>query len=218
MSGSNPGPVPPIAPDSSVAGFIQPSSTSSDYLEDNALDNFFQQMVAGITGLPPTLVLPRWQPEPVNLPAYGTNWAAVGVVDSDLVDGWSYETHDPANTGTDQTATWEYLTLLCSFYGPNAGQYDGLLRDGLFLNQNQETLLLNGIGLIEWRNRAIVPTLIKERWLRRIDRRVRFMREIDRVYNIRNILSVPLTVSAQPTSGSAPNQTDTWTITPPGVT
>jgi hypothetical protein len=187
-------------------------------MEDQALDNFLQQMVVGITGIPATLVRPLWQPEPPNLPTYGTDWVALGIVERDLVRGWNYMSHNPANSGTSESVTWENLTLQVSFYGPDAGLYDGLLRDGLFIEQNQAVLLLNGIGLIEWYQSQVVPVLIKERWWRRIDRHVRFMREIDRVYNIENILSVPLVVTGQRPGNSGPQDiTNTWTITPPGI-
>ena len=215
MSGVNPGPVPPVAQNSSQPGYLQPSSSAPYYVEDDSLDNFFQQLVVGITGLPATMVRPLWQPEPANLPAYGTDWSAVGLIESELVPGWSYETHSSSGTGTDSLETWENCTFLASFYGPNAERYDGFLRDGLFIGQNQEILLLNGVGLVEWRKRYVVPELIKERWWRRVDRHVRVLREIKRTYNIENILSAVVSLNVEKPTGAPPNMTRTLSVDSP---
>jgi hypothetical protein len=216
MSGAN-GPLPTVAPDSTQAGFVRPTASASYYLEDDALDNFFQQLVSGITGLPPTLVRPLWQAEPVNLPDFGTNWAAVGLIESELAKGWSYRQHESADTGSDLLETWEYCTFLVACYGPNAERYDGLLRDGLFLPQNQELLRQNNLGLVEWLHRAVVPQLIKERWWRRVDRHIRVFRSIVREYPIRNILSVPISITGEDPTGTL-QITETRTVTPPGIT
>jgi hypothetical protein len=217
MSGTA-GPLPPIVTDSSKAGFLAPSASASDYIEDDALDDFFQQAVAGITGLSANLVRPLWQPEPANLPDFGTTWAAVGLVESELAPGWSYETHNSADTGTDRVETWEYCTFQASFFGPHAGRYDGMLRDGLFLPQNQEVFLVNGMGLVDWKQRAVVPVLIKERWWRRYDRHIRLMRDISRTYNIRNIRTVVTDVTVEKPTGDPPDQVDSLTMTPPDIT
>lgn len=216
MSGANNGPLPPVASDSTQSGFLKPSASASYYLEDDALDDFFQQLVVGITGLSAQLVRPLWQAEPVNLPDFGTNWAAVGQVESELVRGWSYRQHQSENSGSDLMETWEYVTFLVAFYGPNAERYDGLLRDGLFLPQNQELLRQNNLGLVEWLRRAVVPVLIKERWWRRVDRHIRIFRSIVREYPIRNILSVPISVTGENQSGA--DETETRIVVPPGIT
>ncbi len=218
MSDTVSGPLPVVSQDSTQAGFLRPSGTAPDYLEDDALDDFLQQLVVGITGLPAPFVRPLWQPEPTNLPDWGTTWAAVGLVESELVSGWSYETHDPANTGTDKYTSWEYATFLVTFYGPLAATYDGLFRDGLFIRQNQEILLANGIGLVDWNRRAVVPELIKERWWRRVDRHVRILREINRTYNVRNIKEVLVSVAEESPTGTPPDQDRSLTVTPPGIT
>ena len=52
---------------SATGGFLSPLSTPAP-LEDQALADFFQQYVAGITGIAGNLVRPRWQAEPPNIP------------------------------------------------------------------------------------------------------------------------------------------------------
>lgn len=166
--------------------------------EDQTLDDFLQQLVAGITQLPPSLVFPRWQDagfgEEPNIPDAGIDWAGVGVVEEESDPGWAYYAHEGANDGRDDLSQHETVTLLCSFYGPNAGWYAGLLRDGIQIPQNREVLQLNGMGLVRAPHRTIIPEYIKGRWLRRVDYRVYIHREIRRQYPILNLLQAAVTV------------------------
>lgn len=43
----------------------------------------------------------------------------------------------------------ERVTLLASFYGPNAQTNAGWPRDGLFIDQNQAALCANAVGIID---------------------------------------------------------------------
>ena len=165
-------------------------------MEGQTLDNFMQQLVAGITQLDPHLVFPRWQPEPPILPQANVNWASVAVVDQNLLHGWPYINHSGANQGRDTLKQWEEFTLFCSFYGPNADDYDAALRDGLMLPQNREILQIYSMGLISHYNKVVVPELMKNTWLRRVDRQVKFSRIVQRQYPILNLLGVSVGVTA----------------------
>lgn len=64
---------------SATGGYLLPEQSPAP-LEGDALDDFFHDIVAGITGLDTNLVRPRWQETPPPAPKRGTNWAAVGVM------------------------------------------------------------------------------------------------------------------------------------------
>jgi hypothetical protein len=51
-------------------------------LEDDDLDNAFQGLVVGITGLDQSLVRPRWQSNPPKQPEPTIDWCAIGVTSS----------------------------------------------------------------------------------------------------------------------------------------
>lgn len=183
--------------------------------EGQTLDNFIQQLVAGICQLPPNMVYPRWQPEPPILPPNTVNWAAVGVTDSELLHGWGVIMHDPANGGRDIMEQYEEFTVLCSFYGPNADLFDALLRDGLQIPQNREILQLNAIGIVNYYSRTVVPELIKNTWLRRVDRQIKFTRAVLREYPVLNFLGVQFTVDAQNSGGTIISNSETVDVPGP---
>lgn len=203
-----------VAPDSSVAGDLLPGPGVYRYtynltrdpsywsnaatIDGDALDDFLQQVFAGITNLPPSLVRPRWQPEPPPQPNLGTDWMAVGVTAEDEFRGgyWEgytddqaylppYDTQMPNQSYARQDET---MTILVSCYGPHADWYDGLIRDGLGISQNREVFYLAAMGLVEWWNKRIVPELVNAQWLRRIDREIRVNRELRRAYPVLTLL------------------------------
>lgn len=154
---------------------------------------FLQQFVVGITGLDGTMVRPRWQPEPPNIPTAGTAWAAIGVT-SRPSDTYPYtrEVLDD-DGGYTELQRHEEISLLCSFYdlgsGAEADGFASLLRDGLAIDQNREPLFLAGMGLISAGEPTAVPVLLKSRWLYRVDLGVGIRRIIVRRYPVRTILS-----------------------------
>lgn len=172
--------------DSSTGGYLAPSSSAPS--EDDALTDFMQSVVTGITGIDGSLVRPRWQEVPPPLPAYGTDWAALGIVNQ-LADAFPYVQHDGTGQGDDVLKRHESFELFCSFYGPNCQTNAALLCDGLAIAQNREAMGTVGIKLIACGERALVPELIKARWTRRVDVTIGFRREVDRTYPVLNILS-----------------------------
>lgn len=182
-------------------------------LEGQSLDNFIQQLISGICQLPPNLVFPRWQPEPPILPGPTINWASVGVTDNELLHGWAVIMHDPANGGRDIMEQYEEFTVLCSFYGPQADFYDALLRDGLQIPQNREILQLYAMGLVQFYSKTVVPELMKNTWLRRVDREIKFTRAILREYPVLNLLGVAINVQAETPAGTIISESGT-TIVP----
>lgn len=178
--------------DSSTGGYLVPASTGP--LEDDALIDFLQTVVVGITGIAGRYVRPRWQEEPPNLPPRNVSWAAIGVTDQ-IANAYPYVEHESGAQGTDTAVQNETFKLDCSFYGPLAETNAGLLRDGLAIAQNREQLFLAGMALVAVpATMTQVPTLLKERWLRRVDMPVMFAREIRRTYPVLNLLSAVGTI------------------------
>ncbi len=162
------------------------------------LDDFMQQVVAGVTGLPGELVRPRWQSEPPNAPPLTATatpgnlptvecWAAVGVTRSTPL-GFPANTEITAGaasrTGFSQQSDQEEFDLLCSFYGRLADSYAVVLRSGLMVAQNRECLQLANIGFINTSGRTRVPTLTQGQWWMRVDITATFRREVRTFYPV----------------------------------
>jgi hypothetical protein len=205
--------------DSSTGGFLTP--TSNNDLNDLALIVFLQQMVVGMTGLPGTVVFPRWQPEPPNIPNYNTSWAAIGST-SRKRDPYSYSLHTPGtnaggfgvsgfgtggfgvtNAGSTTVVRNRILEILCSFYGPLAETNSELFAMGLEVGQNRETMQLAGFNLVSGAGDAtIVPTLVKERWLYRVDIPFTLRQQQQYTYPVLDLLGVLATLETDQSTES----------------
>ncbi|MBN3848626.1 hypothetical protein G3N58_17615 [Paraburkholderia sp. Ac-20342] len=183
-----------MANDSTVAGYLQPVGTSPP--EDANLDSIFQQLVVGLTGLPGSMVRPRWQATVPKQPDPSTNWCAVGITGIEH-DANAYEQHNPAGSGTDTVIRHEILTVLCSFYGPAALNYAAQTRDGMYVAQNNATLDPYEMGLVEVGSIVTAPELVNQQWIRRFDLNLRIRRRIVRTYQILTVLSAHATASSE---------------------
>ncbi len=200
---------------SATGGPLLPNPTPAPQpLEDDALDGFFQQLVVGLTGLDGTLVRPRWQAVPPNMPSISTTWVAIGVQLSQA-DTFAWEGHTPSATGApngaDVLQRQETLDVLGSFYGPGAGNAGKLVKDGLAIAQNREKLQLAGMGLLEVGDLKAVPALINQQWYRRFDMLIRVNRTIVRTYPVLNILSAEGTITSE---GSIEDLVSTFNVNP----
>lgn len=196
--------------DSSTGGYLIPSGTAP--LEGQALLDFLQAVIVGITGLAGPMVRPYWQSEPPNIPDAGTAWCAFKI-SSRPSDKFPYVRHNPDDAdgqGSDTLQRQETLHILTSFYDLGSGGLaDGLcaqLRDGLSIPQNREVLTLNNMGLGYTGEAISVPVVVKTRWLYRVDLEVVIRRQIDRTYPVLNVLSAQTTVT---TDDGLTGQTDT---------
>lgn len=176
--------------DSTTAGFLVPADEPA---ADITLDDQLHDVLVGIIGrLPDELVRPRWQPNPPNRPMSTTNWLAFGVVSVDP-DVFAYEGHDPEiiNGEDDVSMTRverdELLSVLLSFYGPDAMANDSRLRAGLDLAQNRATLHDMGIGFVEYQAPRKIPALMKETWVPRVDATLVLRRRSVHRYNVRTL-------------------------------
>jgi hypothetical protein len=191
-----------VAPTSATGGYLAP--TSSPPLEGEQLEDFFHDLIVGITQLDPTLVRPAWQPEPPNVPVAGTNWIAFHFVDvsSDDFPFVGQVTLPDQSVIQSELQNHEEFNVHCSIYGTGAGSparaIAKLLRDGLMVPQNQEPLFNAGMGLIGIPSAPQpVPLLVKTKWLYRVDMDIRIRRIIVRDYDVKTIDSVQGNLIAQ---------------------
>lgn len=182
--------------DSSTGGPLSPAVAPAP-LEGQGLNRFIQQWIVGITGLAGNMVRPRWQPEPPDVPDAGDAWAAIGIT-ARAADTFPAILHDPTGDGADDLQRHETLAVLASFYdlGTNglADLYASLLRDGLAIPQNSEPLASAGFGLVDVGDLTTVPSLLKSRWLYRVDLPFHLRRAIVRSYPVLNVESADISV------------------------
>ena len=179
--------------DSSTGGYIQPSSTGGD-LNDQALAQFLQQIVVGITGLPGSMVRPRWQAEPPNIPDFGTNWAAIGP-GARKREPFAAVIHSPTGDGSSKVIRNRQIDVLCSFYGPAAEANSELLANGLEVPQNREAMQLAGFNLVSAADGPIIaPALLKQRWQYRADVTFTLRQQQQYTYSVLNLEGAAATV------------------------
>lgn len=180
-------------PDSSTGGYLSPSSTGGD-LNDASLSQFLQQVVVGIVGLPGSMVRPRWQAEPPNIPDFGANWAAIGPGPRKR-DSYSHTQANGENVTVIRNRT---MDILCSFYGPSAEANSELLAMGLEVAQNREVMQLAGFNLVSGAgDSTIVPVLIKQRWQYRVDVPFAIRQQQKYTYSVLDLLSATGTMTLQ---------------------
>lgn len=184
-------PTAPTSPDSTAPGYLTQVSTNA--LGDDELTDIFQGLAVGLTGLDPTLVRPRWQPQPPTQPPPTTNWCAIGVTKYSSVD-YPQKVHLSPEPGQDQLYRSERLDVIATFYGPNSASNATLFRDGLYIDQNYQTLAGFGVKLRSADEIVHLPELVNSQYISRSDVPASFMRMIQRTYAVRNILGAVVTI------------------------
>lgn len=170
--------------------YILPSSTQG--LPDGlTLVQFLQTVFVGITGLPGSLVRPKWQPEPAKQPDINTNWLAMGI-DVASPDANSYVDTNSLDQVVSQRH--ELLEISCDIYGPDALETAGLIRDGFQIQTNLESLLIANMAFVEVSPMRHLPDLVNERYINRIIMSTFIRREIQRVYPVPTVLSANGTI------------------------
>lgn len=173
---------------SQTAGFLTPVAPLPT--EDDELTDAMQATVVGVTGLPPTMVRPRWQPKQPTQPPPDVDWAAIGLVTTNSVDYPYFITRDQPDGSVSTQMRRNTLTdWIASFYGPNEGYYAGLFRDGMYVPQNLEYLASFGLKMYEVSEALKTPELTNNQYIGRSDVKFRMARQVNRQYNILSILS-----------------------------
>lgn len=178
---------------SALGGPILPDVAPAP-LEGDALYDFFHDWICSLTGLDNSLVRPRWQREPGNLPEENVTWLAFGITKRPS-DTYIAEVHVPIGAGYNETRRHETLSFLISCYGPDSEAVLQLFRDDIQVAQNREVLSLQSMGLIESGEILIIPELIKDKWVHRADLTFDIRRQVLRQYQVQSIVTSDITVN-----------------------
>jgi hypothetical protein len=153
-----------------------------------------QTAVATISGLPGNLVRQRWQATPPTNPPPHVTWCAVGVTGIESKDDYPYIHHDgtmqlPGTPGPGADILHREVTLkaIVTIYGPDPDVIAGMLRDGLYVQQNWEPLHVLGIRMHTVHDLSWTPEFINQQWIDRYDLELIMRQEMVRVYPVLNL-------------------------------
>lgn len=166
-------------------------------------DRFLNGVVSGIVGLAPSLVRPRWQAKMPKQPEINVDWCAIGVMSAEPKSARAQIVHDPAGDGSDVATNWERVTVLATFYGPNAWANAGFLDAGIRIPQNRDAMTAAGVGLVSTGTRRQTAEMTEQKeWVKRVDIEIVADRVIERVYPVLSLLSAHGTLMALPPGSS----------------
>ncbi len=199
--------------DSSTGGFLTPVDPQG-LADDRQLEDLFQPVIAGITGLAGEAVKPEWQMVFPRQWEADESWCTFLIATEDADDG-PYMRHIVRHDGSSSSdgnpdGETEYqrhqtLELVMTFHGPAGQQLAGVLRDGLTIAQNRERLEAARIRFVSCRDVISVPELVNQTAFRRYDVHATFRRKIVRRYRIRNVASAGIGIEATDSAtGTAP--------------
>lgn len=180
---------------SATGGYLLPTSTVP-LPGTLTLDQFIQTVLVGLTNLNGNLVRPKFQKDQPKWPDNHVNWLSFRVM-LERPDTYSYVGMD-ANGNTTQKRN-EDVSVQCSFYGPDALAYTGLVRDGLQLQQNLDVLRASNFGFKETGVINLVPDLINEQWVQKFEMELVFRREVVRSYAILSVTTASGTITTDTT-------------------
>jgi hypothetical protein len=106
------------------------------------------------------------------------------------------------------------ITVLMTFYGPQADTVAAQVRDGFYIPQNYEGLAAVGLKLRTIHDLQRVPELINQQYVDRADLRMEFRVQSDRVYPIRDLAGADVTLNTDTTSETVAVRADS-VIYPP---
>lgn len=185
-----------MAQNSSITGFLSPTNVIA---YDQQLEDMLHSTIVGVTGLSSDYCRPRYQEDAPTQPDRSTNWVAFGVIRT-ITD--NYTPVSQVSATETRVIRYHEFEVLLSFYGPLAGNYAEVLRDGLMLGQNRDVLAQHDIGVVSIGEARKAPALFKEKWLTRYDMTVVFRRRTERDYNVLTLGSATLTLNTDPVGES----------------
>lgn len=176
---------------SATGGYLVPSGTQGPP-GGLTLTQFIQSVIVGVTGLPGTMVRPRFQTLPPKDPDIQVNWASF-FIRSPRADTNAFVASNPDGSST--LNRQESLDVDISFYGAAALDFYSLLRDGLQITQNLEALRLANMGYTDITPGIVGPDLVNERWQSRVATTLTLVRQVVRTYPVLSFASAGGTVN-----------------------
>ncbi|WP_405423521.1 hypothetical protein [Pantoea stewartii] len=173
-------------------GWLTPQQAANVY--DMPLEDQLTEWILGLSGLGDGMVRPRWQPEPLAIPPATANWCAFGVTGIAADAGPAFVNQADA---TAEQWRHELVECLASFYGPAGQQVAAQFRDGLAVNQNNDTLGQWGLTLADCDSIRPAPELINNQWVRRYDVMVRLRRKVISTWGIQSLTDAPFSISGE---------------------
>ncbi|HKS34805.1 MAG TPA: hypothetical protein VJS14_13860 [Enterobacteriaceae bacterium] len=177
--------------DSTEPGYLTPVGEAPEY--DQELERQISRWICGVTGMDVKKVFPRWTDPQQSIPVNGVTWCGFGIT---TMPG----PVTPANVQVSETEseqwTWENITVLCCFYGPQGAGMAARFREGISVEQNQTALRrAAGLSLQEFGTIYNLPELINKQWVRRYDLTVTLSRKNTRTYNIQSLVDGNVTIT-----------------------
>jgi len=175
-------------------------------LDDDALTDFIQSWLVGITGLPGQYVRPRWQQEPPEIPPNNVTWMEFGIRgrarDFDAFVTHFAATTNPVAPAYELVFRSEGLDVDCIIYGPNSDAVTTAMAGATKVEQNLWPLAAQGIRFGSMGDPIAAPEKIKQKWVRRNDIRVSLRRAVSLRYPVQDLESVQVTVATGTGSSS----------------
>ncbi len=164
---------------SATGGYLTPENTPLP--GPLSLEDFLHDVIVGISGYAGALVRPKWQVNPPKQPAIDTDWIAFAVqqVPTDANAFTQLDADDVT-----QLSRQDDVQVQVAFYGPNALDNVRAFRDGFWINQNLEALLLAGLGFKGVTPAIRGPDLVNERWVDRWEMTLTLVQRVLRTYQI----------------------------------
>lgn len=163
--------------------------------QDRDLDLIVGDFIAAVSGLDRSLVRRRWQIVPAKQPDREVNWCAASITDEDFDQYGAQELSGDGPLVAHQHGT---LSVLASFYGPDATLYARRFRQGVLICGNRAILFQNGMAILDMGRIVRVPSLVNQGWLPRSDLTFRLRLHEQRSYAIQSVLTSDGTVQTHP--------------------
>lgn len=176
---------------SATGGYLL--STTTD-LNDDALADFFHDVIVGVTGLPNDMVRPAWQPNPPVRPDISVDWCGFAIQNHLPEAGYAAHLQDENGASMQRHET---LDIRCSFYGPNADAFAAALAQNLQIGQNQEELYKADMAYVGCSEAISAPELVNDiLWYNREDITATIRRQLNRQMAVLPFLSVGVDIKA----------------------
>lgn len=171
--------------DSTAPGYLTPVGAGPDY--DKALEIKISEWICGVTGIDVKYVYPRWTNPQRKIQPADTTWCAFGITSQP-------QALNPADVqisdDRSEQWTWEKVTVICCFYGPEGAALAGRFRAGILIEQNNAELNRRaGLTLNDAGTLYDLPEIINNQWVRRYDLTVTLSRKNVREYNIKSLIA-----------------------------